>query len=542
MKKFLLLLATVLTGLNGMAQVEKWVPVDTDSQLRAGDEYILVGTNAKTEGAYQYYAMASELNTNQQAYPIQISLDSDGNAVLPADRLNVMYITLEGESGAWYLKNQDGKYLRNATTDDSQLVLVDTQAEAVPATIQGNNHVNPVKLDQSKLMDGETQLPNYNRFCLHMSVSSAGSVYFSFTSQASSSAKINTQLFRKVVSYEYTFIAAGTDAIVEGMNYIISSTVFTDASTTPSTNVMLNTLKTSTTDGTYHVFNPQTVNYNSDGSITLNTASNPDVAIVKFVNPSDNNYNWNMKVGDKYLNFDSTNGFTLDDTATTTWRVVRNGKTGTNWQIKCDPNGGTSYSNYIQYTASTYKYFNARAQAGSVYLYKETGDAIPDVTNSTITFDNGDALFDYGELIIVKGDNHTASTVYEVAISAETGYDIWTNAPVKSTSTAGSNAPRRAESQSATLVNVGSNPTLLLSEATTPSITLALGPTGGTTYGTPAIMNVVFSVATGASGAEAENAPAEFYNLNGMKVSNANLAPGIYVVRQGSKAFKVVVK
>lgn len=39
-----------------------------------------------------------------------------------------------------------------------------------------------------------------------------------------------------------------------------------------------------------------------------------------------------------------------------------------------------------------------------------------------------------------------------------------------------------------------------------------------------------------------ENQATEYYNLQGMKVNDANLAPGIYVKRQGSKSTKVVVK
>jgi len=39
-----------------------------------------------------------------------------------------------------------------------------------------------------------------------------------------------------------------------------------------------------------------------------------------------------------------------------------------------------------------------------------------------------------------------------------------------------------------------------------------------------------------------ENAPAEYYNLSGMRVNGENLTPGIYVKRQGGKATKVYVK
>lgn len=39
-----------------------------------------------------------------------------------------------------------------------------------------------------------------------------------------------------------------------------------------------------------------------------------------------------------------------------------------------------------------------------------------------------------------------------------------------------------------------------------------------------------------------ENAPVEYYNLNGMQVSADNLTPGVYVRRQGNTAVKVLVK
>ncbi len=41
---------------------------------------------------------------------------------------------------------------------------------------------------------------------------------------------------------------------------------------------------------------------------------------------------------------------------------------------------------------------------------------------------------------------------------------------------------------------------------------------------------------------DSENAPAEWFNLQGIRVSGENLTPGIYVKRQGSKTVKVLVK
>ena len=39
-----------------------------------------------------------------------------------------------------------------------------------------------------------------------------------------------------------------------------------------------------------------------------------------------------------------------------------------------------------------------------------------------------------------------------------------------------------------------------------------------------------------------ENAPVQYYNLNGMQVSADNMTPGVYVRRQGNTAVKVLVK
>ena len=38
------------------------------------------------------------------------------------------------------------------------------------------------------------------------------------------------------------------------------------------------------------------------------------------------------------------------------------------------------------------------------------------------------------------------------------------------------------------------------------------------------------------------NAPVEYYNLQGIRVAADNLTPGFYVVRQGSKTAKVLIR
>lgn len=42
--------------------------------------------------------------------------------------------------------------------------------------------------------------------------------------------------------------------------------------------------------------------------------------------------------------------------------------------------------------------------------------------------------------------------------------------------------------------------------------------------------------------ADQTNAPVEYFNLNGVRVNNDNLVPGLYITRQGNKTAKVVVK
>lgn len=48
---------------------------------------------------------------------------------------------------------------------------------------------------------------------------------------------------------------------------------------------------------------------------------------------------------------------------------------------------------------------------------------------------------------------------------------------------------------------------------------------------------------TGIAGVEAdENAPVEYYNLNGVQVKADSMTPGVYVRRQGKNVTKVMVK
>lgn len=58
-------------------------------------------------------------------------------------------------------------------------------------------------------------------------------------------------------------------------------------------------------------------------------------------------------------------------------------------------------------------------------------------------------------------------------------------------------------------------------------------------------INVTFTgkrESSGISGIAADNAQVEYYNLNGVRVNGDNMAPGLYVKRQGNKVSKVIIR
>ena len=68
---------------------------------------------------------------------------------------------------------------------------------------------------------------------------------------------------------------------------------------------------------------------------------------------------------------------------------------------------------------------------------------------------------------------------------------------------------------------------------------VALGPTQGIA------LYQFEGRSTGVQAIVADNdpdAPVEFYNLQGVRMDSDNLAPGIYIRRQGNKATKVLVR
>lgn len=73
-------------------------------------------------------------------------------------------------------------------------------------------------------------------------------------------------------------------------------------------------------------------------------------------------------------------------------------------------------------------------------------------------------------------------------------------------------------------------------------MTISNPATGGATIGLKT-MKVTFEKSTqGVADIElGEEAPAEYYNLQGVRM-NGELTPGLYIRRQGNKATKVIVK
>ena len=58
----------------------------------------------------------------------------------------------------------------------------------------------------------------------------------------------------------------------------------------------------------------------------------------------------------------------------------------------------------------------------------------------------------------------------------------------------------------------------------------------------PEMSGVEDIIADGEADGFDSNAPVEYYNLNGIRVSGENLQPGIYILRQGTKTAKILVK
>ena len=55
--------------------------------------------------------------------------------------------------------------------------------------------------------------------------------------------------------------------------------------------------------------------------------------------------------------------------------------------------------------------------------------------------------------------------------------------------------------------------------------------------------SVTLSNASGITDAEAaENAPAEYFTIQGLKVNSVELTPGIYIIRRGTSVSKIVIR
>ncbi len=55
-------------------------------------------------------------------------------------------------------------------------------------------------------------------------------------------------------------------------------------------------------------------------------------------------------------------------------------------------------------------------------------------------------------------------------------------------------------------------------------------------------VNVLGQTAIESIGTDAANAPAEYFNLQGIRVDASALTPGVYIVRKGNEVNKIVIK
>lgn len=70
------------------------------------------------------------------------------------------------------------------------------------------------------------------------------------------------------------------------------------------------------------------------------------------------------------------------------------------------------------------------------------------------------------------------------------------------------------------------------------------GPISADIYGTHTVTRTfgVGNITTGVEGVGVEDAPVEFYNLQGVRMTSETLAPGIYIRRQGNETSKVYIR
>lgn len=343
MKKVSLLLLGMTAIMAVNAQDTHYVPVTDNSQLVSGDEYILVGNSAESSETVVYYAMGTQIASNTRANGVAVEVSENGDITsLPE---NAMVLTLEGSSDAWYLKNSDGKYLRNAEGNANYLLLVDSKSDAVPATIVLTSSENPIRLNADGLND-----ENKSRNCLRMYDASKNQ--FCFTTSGKAGSAPVTRLFKKeeikeAVITTFTQIES-LDNIIPGKKYIIVNAEDTE---TEDAVVMTSEINNR------NRFLPATFSF-SDGAISIDLDKDTKVAVVSF-ETADNG--WCVKIGDKYLNILAT-GVALTENPQAITVSYSSGMFKLQSEID-----GQKYT--LRYTKNYATFFSAKGTTGGVSLY-----------------------------------------------------------------------------------------------------------------------------------------------------------------------------
>lgn len=343
MKKVSLLLLGMTAIMAVNAQDTHYVPVTDNSQLVSGDEYILVGNSAEASETVVYYAMGTQIASNTRANGVAVEVSENGDITsLPE---NAMVLTLEGSSDAWYLKNSDGKYLRNAEGNANYLLLVDSKENAVSASIVLKSSENPIRLNADGLND-----ENKSRNCLRMY--DANKNQFCFTTPGKDGSAPVTRLFKKeeikeAVITTFTQIES-LDNIIPDKKYII-----VNAEDTETEDAMV---MTSEINGRNR-FIPTAFSF-SDGAISIDLDKDTKVAVVSF-ETVDNG--WNVKIGNKYLNILAT-GVALTENPQAITVSYSSGLFKLQSEID-----GQKYT--LRYTKNYATFFSAKGTTGGVSLY-----------------------------------------------------------------------------------------------------------------------------------------------------------------------------
>ncbi len=345
MKKQLISLIGCAIALTMNAQTYHYVPVTEASQLVDGGEYILVGDATATDGAIVHFAMSTTIGSNKRARGVEATATEAGNIDASTLPEGIMYLTLEGETDAWYLKNADGKYLRN-TEGSNYLTLVDTKEEAVSATITPSETLRPIALNNE---DARRYLRMYDienhQFCFTNAGKSTNPVTRLFVKEEIKPVVMKT--FFKIP--DLTYISTDID-------YIFVNAEDVNAEDSEATDAIVMTANINTNNRLDTVM----YDFTADGKIEFDI--NATKAVMVRFEYTDAGHA--IKVGDKYLAM-SADGIALTETPTQYFTLdyssnmfkIQTEVEGSTYTLRCRTSYGT--------------FFAAKGTNGGINIYAE---------------------------------------------------------------------------------------------------------------------------------------------------------------------------